>query len=314
MFVQVSMVTFYNISDWEEKEYFNTGGTRNKVVVENTKDEKSYFFKTSLNKKEKNYTYEFWSEVIASEVGQLLGFNVLQYDVAVNKQTLGCLSKSMIDLSNEEQLIEGYKWLKQYQPSYDVENRKAYTFQLIEATLRNLFNDRKFINDIISTLIFDCIIGNEDRHQENWGIIVSTHRIGDDIKKSYAFAPIYDSGSSLGRELREEKIKQMLSDTIQLDAYVSRGKSEVHWKGEDGKQRHFELLRKIAQTGYKSFIAEEINRIRKLYDKEKITSIIHHIDDCLPKSFEAEKIPENRKNLLTKLLTLRIERLLSETL
>ncbi len=171
MFVQVSMVTFYNISDWEEKEYFNTGGTRNKVVVENTKDEKSYFFKTSLNKKEKNYTYEFWSEVIASEVGQLLGFNVLQYDVAVNKQTLGCLSKSI-----------------------------------------------------------------------------------------------------------------------------------------------FELLRKIAQTGYKSFIAEEINRIRKLYDKEKLKTIIHHIDDCLPKSFEAEKIPENRKNLLTKLLTLRIERLLSETL
>ena len=45
------------------------------------------FFKTSLKKKEKDYTYEFWSEIIASEIGRLLGFDTLVYDVAAKKQT-----------------------------------------------------------------------------------------------------------------------------------------------------------------------------------------------------------------------------------
>ena len=85
-----------------------TGGTRDKVVVENADDNCLYYFKTSLNKGEKDYTYEFWSEIIESEVGQMLGFNTLRYDVAANKQKLGCLSKLMIDTSCE-QLDEGFK-------------------------------------------------------------------------------------------------------------------------------------------------------------------------------------------------------------
>lgn len=315
------MAIFYDISDWEEHEYMGTGGTRNKVVVENATDNCLYFFKTSLKKGGMDYIFEFWSEVIASEVGRSLGFDTLQYDVAVNKQTLGCLSKSMIDLSCE-QLDEGYKWIKRYQPSYDTENRDAYTFQVIEETLNSLFKDNNFTEQLISTLIFDCIIGNEDRHQENWGIIVSTKSVEQTRgfifskkslvpKTSYKFASIYDSGSSLGRELREDKINQMLTDSIQLNAYINRGQSEIHWKGEHGKQKHFELLNKIAESGYRTFIAAEIKRIRDLYDEEKIISLIRHIDDCLPKTFELHKIPERRKDFLVKLITLRIKRLLS---
>lgn len=49
------MARFFDISDWEEHEYLNTGGTRDKVVVENAEDGKLYFFKTSLKKKDKDY-------------------------------------------------------------------------------------------------------------------------------------------------------------------------------------------------------------------------------------------------------------------
>ena len=133
------MVEFYDISNWEEHEYWNTGGTRDKMVVENPNNNCLYYFKTSLIKKDKNYTYEFWSEVIASEIGELLGFDILKYNVAANgHQTLGCLSKLMID-TTVEQLDEGHKWIKRYQIAYDTEDREAYTFQLIEETLKNLF-------------------------------------------------------------------------------------------------------------------------------------------------------------------------------
>ena len=314
------MARFYDISDWEEHEYLGTGGTRDKVVVENAEDNCLYYFKTSLKKGDKDYTYEFWSEVIASEVGKMLGFDILQYDVAANKETLGCLSKLMIDPSCE-QLDEGYKWIKRFQAAYDVEDRDAYTFQVIDAALKSLFNGKGFSEKLISTLVFDSIIGNEDRHQENWGIIVATEissergfifsRKTPVPKTTYKFAPIYDSGSSLGRELREEKVNQMLTDSLQLNAYINRGQSEVHWEGEHGKQKHFELLDKIAGIGYGHILAAEIKRIRERYNREQLVAIIKSIDDCLPEAYESQKIPANRKELLIKLLTLRIERLLS---
>lgn len=315
------MVEYYDISQWEKHEYLGTGGTRDKVVVENPVDNCLYYFKTSLIKNEKNYIYEFWSEVIASEVGELLGFDILKYNVAANEHhTLGCLSKLMID-TTLEQLDEGYKWIKRYQLAYDTEDRDSYTFQLIEETLTNLFPNEKFIERLISTIVFDSIIGNEDRHQENWGIIISNH-IPTKTSKSffsrktpipvstYRYAPIYDSGSSLGRELREEKVNQMITDSLQLNAYINRGQSEIHWKGEHGKQKHFALIDKIATTKYRGVIISELQRIRKLYDKKRIKDIVIHIDDCLPKAYISHKIPENRKELLIKLITLRIERLL----
>ncbi len=49
------MASFYDISDWEEHEYLGTGGTRDKVVVENAENNWLYYFKTSLKKGDKMY-------------------------------------------------------------------------------------------------------------------------------------------------------------------------------------------------------------------------------------------------------------------
>lgn len=68
--------------------------------------------------------------------------------------------------------------------------------------------------------MFDSIIGNEDRHQENWSIVVTNRlvekstlfrRKGVVTETSYSFAPIYDSGSSMGHELTDTKVSQMLN-------------------------------------------------------------------------------------------------------
>lgn len=259
------MIRFYDISSWEEHEYFNTGGTRDKSVVESPEDGNLYYFKTSLKKKQIDYIYEFWSEIIASEIGTNLGLNILHYDVAWNKNLLGCLSKSMIKPQNEE-LQEGYKWLVGSNPEYDVNNKGAYTFQAIENLMKTRFKNEKFLIDIIRIIIFDSIIGNEDRHQENWGIIVSSQTVDKSslfrkkpasVKTSYLFAPIYDSGSSMGRELSNSKIKQMLTDSVQLEAYINRGRSEIHWEGE---------LHKIPQER-KDFLIKLVSlRVTKLFE------------------------------------------------
>lgn len=312
------MADYYDISGWDELKYYGTGGTRDKSVVENPEDRSLYYFKTSLKKKAIDYKYEFWSEIIASEIGYTLGFNILRYDVARKDDRLGCLSKSMIDPQNEE-LQEGYKWLTGFDSGYDIKDDKAYTFQLINRLLTKQFAKEGFIRDMIEIIVFDSIIGNEDRHQENWSIIVTTTKQAnkDNIfrkrkavtESSYRFAPIYDSGSSMGRELTDEKVAIMLADNIRLDAYVRRGRSEIHWEGERNKQKHLELIRKVSSFGYKSIVSDIIGSIRARYKEGDIENIINNIDSCLPEGLRTEKIPQVRKDFLIKLVSLRIENL-----
>lgn len=311
------MVKYYDISQWEEHQYYGTGGTRDKTVVENPEDGCLYYFKTSLKKKVIDYRYEFWSEVIASEIGDALGLDILHYDVAWKDDRLGCLSKSMIDPKMEE-LQEGYKWLTGFDPRYDINDKDAYTFQIIEKLLTTRFKQEYFIKDLIKIIVFDSIIGNEDRHQENWSIIVTSKMVYKSTifrkRKSvaetlYKFAPIYDSGSSMGRELTDEKVSQMLTDRVQLEAYIKRGQSEIHWEGKTGKQKHLDLIRKVSEFGYKDEVTEIINSIRSRYDAQAILDIIYGIDKCLPKELALQKIPQTRKDFLIKLVSLRFDKL-----
>ena len=342
------MADFYNITGWAEKNWFQTGGTRNKLIVVNPTNKFDYYFKCSLKKEARDYRFEFWSEIIASEVGILLGFDMLKYDIAYNGHEVGCISESMIK-ENINKLTEGRQYLTAFSPSYNPElpiSKKEYTFQFIENSLKSA-GLSQFINNIVQIIIFDSIIGNGDRHQENWGIITKysqdskqtiisiIKRIGlkkaikfliDDpvsfgrrtyfiisklVKKQNldSFAKIYDSGSSLGRELSDERINSMLLEPQLIISYINRGPSEIHWNSV--KCSHFELINHL-QIKYNREVKRVVNRIRKRYNKQLIIDIVDQVDYNLPEEHNQNRPSECRKNFIINLLTLRIELLLSK--
>lgn len=51
-----------------------------------------------------------------------------------------------------------------------IQIKKDYTFQFISKALSE-FSLENYIKNIIEIIVFDSIIGNSDRHQENWGIL-----------------------------------------------------------------------------------------------------------------------------------------------
>ncbi len=179
--------TFTDISNWSINPYSSTGGTRSKKIYVNPENDKNYFFKGSKETKEGSIRYplEFWSEIIASKIGQWFGFDLLDYNIAYDKsskQPLGCLSKSMIKNSTDT-LTEGIEYLRGYDANYNPntdENR--YTLDFIIDSL-DTFQLKDAENKIIEMMIFDALIGNSDRHQENWGFITLYQEKLDELNR-----------------------------------------------------------------------------------------------------------------------------------
>lgn len=325
-------VSFYDVSKWQEKPHLQTGGTRNKVIIEDTGNGNLYYFKTSLKRTNDAYKYEFWSEIIASAIGAELGFNTLHYDIALNETEIGCLSKSMI--KNDQMILsELVEYLCSCDANYNPEYKDSYTqysFHFIKKALEVHGLENK-IQHIIETIIFDSLIGNGDRHQENWGFIVfdikktpntSIPSILKDFKElrqknpnipdilKIEFAPIYDNGSCLGRELLDAKIENMLKDDQTFHTYIQHDRCEIRWDTVE-KINHFDLLTNIMAThaDYRKIIIDRIGQIINKFDTERIQKITYEIDANLPKDLNNRKLPDNRKQFICRLLSIRFNKL-----
>ncbi|WP_177313701.1 HipA domain-containing protein [Marinobacter gelidimuriae] len=70
-------------------------------------------------------------------------------------------------------------------------------------------------------LCFDALIGNTDRHQENWGLIWT------EDSPTARFAPYFDNGTSLGHELQPEKMQRMVRDPNEFNAYCRPWRTDM---------------------------------------------------------------------------------------
>ena len=256
-------------------------------------------------------------------------------------------------VTDDEQLLEIGRFMTAFNANFlpeDYATRTEYTFQLLEATLDH-FGLHTYWEFFFKTLLFDAIIGNTDRHQENWAFIGKNTLFSDvfksietDVKKKgfknmgWLFqksfnkvfdkdknefnikgksiildtlniakpAPIFDSGSSMARELNENRINLLLSNPIELEKYIANGKTELHWK--NNKVSHYSLIEELLNSSHVEQIMNAAKFLEK-WDTDFINTILLNTGKQVPKEWESFCIPDNRKELIVKLLTLRFQRL-----
>ncbi|MBQ7802767.1 HipA domain-containing protein [Candidatus Saccharibacteria bacterium] len=268
-----------------------TKGSRKKrkvIVLDNNIADSS---KEAVFKYELYNCTESCSEKIAYEIAKVLGYPCAKIELAKDEnQIVGVINYNFIKKRSGEEHTDFGNFF-----NINSENRKTmYTLEKVHELLDEL--DVKLYNKFIRIMFFDALIGETDRHEENWGIL----RTYDDGKVLLEISPLYDNGCSLLREFKNYTFASKYYDGARkLEDYINRG-TVILRNAETGKCfKHFELISKLKDEN-PTTLRKESEKLN-LLDNDTINRIVDYIPD--------ELMIEKHKTIVKQYIKLRKERL-----
>ncbi|MFJ4169968.1 HipA domain-containing protein [Paenarthrobacter sp. NPDC089714] len=169
---------------------------------------------------------EHSSEFVASKVALLLGIPAAEIRLATISGELGCISRD-VKSQPRHQLNSASLFIAEYANDFDPRARDGvgHSLENIQRVLQDVSPPIGHEGEGLTSaawfagyLVFDALIGNQDRHSENWSLEL-------DLKGTYHLAPSYDHATSLGIVQRnDEKLGRLLGDREALNTFVARAR------------------------------------------------------------------------------------------
>jgi len=200
------------------------------------------------------YPIESVTELLLNRLGTIFGLKMAESRIAMIGGQLRFLSRYFIDSARQE-LVHGADVLAGYlnEPSFlfieEVDKQKLtrewLTLQFVEDAVESVFPEQKeeIMCELIRLIIFDALVGNNDRHFFNWGIVRSV----EGGFKPY-FSPVYDTARGLFWNYSEEKLAGVIAANKAIDSHITKycktSRPKIGWEGEKNLN-HFELFNKI---------------------------------------------------------------------
>lgn len=256
---------------------------------------------------QKWYPAESITEYLLNKIGEILGLKMAESKLAFVGGQIRFMSKYF--LKKDEILVHSAEILAGYLEG-DIEfideverqdlARNLFTFQFVKIAITKMFpNDfEAIINNFVKLIIFDAIVGNNDRHIYNWGVITNVSG-----NKPPVFSPIYDTARGLFWNLSQENILKKISHPKQVSdwitKYANNSRPKTGWEGVENIN-HFKLLEFLTKDNeiYKAFVVNlcsegTIEAIFALIDSDFMNlfpkSRIELIKQCLKVRFEIIK-------------------------
>lgn len=251
------------------------------------------------------YPMESITEYLLNRIGEVLGLEMAFSRLMVAGEQIRFLSRYF--LTGNEQLVHGAQIFSGYledeelveQIEREQMSRDLFTFQFVEASLQNQFpgHASQLLESFVKLLVFDAIIGNNDRHFYNWGVIADI--TGKNIPR---FSPIYDTARGLFWNISESQIVERFKKPKEMNdflrKYVNKSLPKTGW--EDTKDiNHFKLIELLFKNDKRY-----CDVCRELLNFEKLNAVI----DLLNREFAALMSIE-RRQIIKHCLTLRYEQL-----
>lgn len=227
----VSRYPIFDVSTWARLRPEHAGSKRKFWLVD--PQSRSWLFKRA-----RSGTGEHWAERIAAAIAARVGIPHAMVELATRHGVHGNISLDFepqdVAGSGRVELVLGNEILSEKLPAYErtVARPRRYTVELVLETLTSSsarVPSGFLVQDGVATcadvfvgyLMLDALIGNTDRHHENWG----WRRLAP---SRLELAPSFDHGSALGRELDDVSRQHRLISQdrgFTVEAYCSRGRS-----------------------------------------------------------------------------------------
>lgn len=222
-------------------------------------------------------TGQHWAEKIAAEVARCMDVLHGVVEFAVFQDVRGSATESFA--RDGRNLFHGNQILAGKVIGYDPTKK----FRQCDHTLENVFLalDRTFTKPegahkaktvLADYLVLDAVIGNTDRHHENWGIL--RKQVGNGWRGMVA--PTFDHASSLGRELRdvsEGKSRKQILAQKRIGPYAEKAPGAIYWDKADKRGLSPLTLVRRAAALHADLFKPALTRLERL-NKPKLAAII----------------------------------------
>jgi len=254
-------------------------------------------------------TGEDWAEKVAAELAEVCGLPHATVELASFESRRAVLVSYF--LRRGDRLVPGNELLLEEDPSYPATRTYKVPQHTLEAVLNvlkdvsapphkesgGLVDSQSAIEVFSGYLVLDALIGNTDRHHENWGIV---REAGEPLK----LAPTYDHGSSLGRELSDEARERRLEGSdkrADLQAYADKARSAFYLRPSD--QQPLSTFDAVVQAGRDCHpaVSAWIQRVGEVVRQGQHIPVVE--------SIPASLMSQTSKNFALKLLKYNAEKL-----
>ncbi|MDN5216942.1 HipA domain-containing protein [Fulvivirgaceae bacterium BMA12] len=255
---------------------------------------------------EKWYPHESVIEHMINRIGQEMG--MIMNDVKLVKANGQVRFLSRYFLKSDETLNHGAEICGQHLGDMEMADdiaqdkntaRYLFTFEFIKESIEAVYplNHESILKSLVSMIAFDGLVGNNDRHFYNWGVIDTKKK----NQKPPRFAPLYDSARGLLWNLSDENIVHYYNVHNQngkkIDKYIENACPRISLENNK-KANHFDLIKFVKESN--ESYAEIISRLASREKEKKVL-------EMLGSEFYRHFIPE-RCELIELILKIRFER------
>lgn len=261
-------------------------------------------------------TGEHWSEKCAAEICHLLGIPHAPYELAISNGRVGVITPNIIP--NGHRMVMGNEVLHANSNEYPRPQPKVDDEQIVrvrEHTVKRVLGclDQDHFRPPVSEypldglnagdvfcgyLLLDALISNQDRHHENWAIILNGET------NECFLCPTYDHAASLGRELKETECTERLSTRDKnrsIPHFVRKARSELFRSKTDKKPMLTAEAFYLSVEKRPNAKQHWLGKLAALSD-DAIRDVFHQVDGtCITEAardFAVMMVLENKKRLL----------------
>ena len=243
---------------------------------------------------EYGYSNNCISEYVACHIIKTLGLKV--QDTLLGIYKLDNEEKIVVackDFTSEGTVLKQFAELKNSQIETSKNGYGTELKEIIETIEEQQIYDTKELEKFFwDMFIADCLVGNFDRHNGNWGFLINENLEKIDI------APIYDCASCLYPQLTDERISQIINIEEEMEARVFVFPTSA-LKINGKKINYFEYINSLEDENCNKALIE-------IFEKININEINKIIE-------QTPFISDIRKEFYKKIINMRYEKILKNS-